>query len=43
MPQKDAGSLVDPPVSVPRPAGANRVATATAVPPDDPPETRVVS
>ena len=40
VPQKDAGCLIDPPVSVPSAAGANLPETADAEPPDDPPGTK---
>jgi hypothetical protein len=43
MPQKLAGWRIEPPVSVPVAAGARRAATATALPPDEPPGTRAVS
>jgi hypothetical protein len=43
IPQNDAGWRIDPPVSVPVAAGARRAATATALPPEDPPGTRVRS
>ena len=43
MPQKAAGWRIEPPVSVPVTAGASRAATATALPPDEPPGTRVRS
>ncbi len=43
MPHRAAGMRVDPPVSVPRPAGAMRAAIAAAVPPDEPPGMRVWS
>ena len=40
MPVKDAGCLIDPPVSVPIVAGVNLAANADEEPPDDPPGTR---
>ena len=43
MPQKAAGWRIEPPVSDPRASGANPAATAAALPPDDPPGTRLVS
>src|SRR5579864_4744396 len=43
MPHSAAGTRTDPPVSVPMPAGANRAATASAVPPLDPPGIRRLS
>ncbi|MNE98017.1 hypothetical protein D3C80_1964640 [compost metagenome] len=43
MPQNDAGWRIEPPVSVPVTAGARRAATATALPPDEPPGMRSVS
>ena len=42
-PQKEAGWRTLPPVSVPRAAGTMRPATAAALPPDEPPGTRVRS
>ena len=39
MPVKDAGCLIEPPVSVPIVAGVNLAASAEADPPDDPPGT----
>src|SRR5258706_10097661 len=39
-PQKAAGCLTEPPVSVPSDAMHIPAATATALPPDEPPETR---
>ena len=39
MPQKAAGWRMDPPVSVPVAAGSSRAATATALPPEEPPGT----
>jgi len=38
-PQKEAGCLIDPPVSEPREAVHNPSATATAEPPEEPPGT----
>ena len=43
MPVKDAGCLIEPPVSVPIVAGVNCPATAEAEPPDDPPGTKFLS
>jgi hypothetical protein len=43
MPQNEAGWRIEPPVSVPVAAGARPAATATALPPDDPPGMREVS
>ncbi len=43
MPHIDAGWRIEPPVSEPRDACAISAATAAALPPDDPPGTRVVS
>jgi len=43
MPQKLAGWRIEPPVSVPVTAGARRAATAAALPPDEPPGTRLGS
>jgi hypothetical protein len=43
MPQNDAGWRIEPPVSVPVAAGARRAATATALPPEEPPGMRLVS
>ena len=43
MPQNDAGWRMEPPVSVPVTAGARRAATATALPPDEPPGMRSVA
>ena len=40
---KDAGCLIDPPVSVPIVAGVNFAANADAEPPDEPPGTRSLS
>src|SRR5262249_35803478 len=40
-PQNDAGSRMEPPVSVPSAARHWSAATAAAEPPDDPPATRV--
>src|SRR2546423_9563281 len=42
-PHRAAGWRIDPPVSVPSASGANPAATAAALPPDEPPGTRVVS
>src|ERR1700722_13813925 len=42
-PQKEAGSRIDPPVSVPSEARHSFAATAAADPPDEPPATRAVS
>src|SRR2546423_15211457 len=42
-PHSDAGWRIDPPVSLPRASGAKPAATAAALPPLDPPGTRVVS
>ena len=39
MPVKDAGCLIEPPVSVPIVAGVNLAASAEADPPEDPPGT----
>ena len=39
MPVKDAGCLIEPPVSVPIVVGVNLAASAEADPPDDPPGT----
>ena len=39
MPVSAAGWRIEPPVSVPVPAGARRAATAAAEPPDEPPGT----
>ena len=36
-PQRAAGCLIDPPVSLPRARGENPAATAAAEPPDEPP------
>lgn len=38
IPHKDAGTLIEPPVSVPNENGIKPAATATADPPLDPPE-----
>ena len=38
-PQKLAGSLIEPPVSLPNAHGTMLLATAAALPPDDPPGT----
>lgn len=43
IPQRLAGVRTDPPVSVPRLAGANHAATATADPELDPPGTLSVA
>jgi hypothetical protein len=43
IPQSAAGTRMDPPVSVPRAAGARRAATAAALPPLEPPGMRVGS
>src|SRR3954468_24733532 len=43
IPHSAAGWRIDPPVSVPIAHGAAPVATAAALPPDDPPGTRVGS
>ena len=40
MPVKDAGCLIEPPVSVPIVAGVNLAASADDDPPDDPPGTK---
>ena len=40
MPQSAAGIRVEPPVSVPSPAGTMRAAIAAAVPPEEPPGMR---
>ena len=40
MPQNEAGWRIEPPVSVPVAAGASRAATATALPPEEPPGMR---
>ena len=37
MPQKEAGCLIDPPVSVPKEKHAPEAAITAADPPDDPP------
>src|SRR5678810_750095 len=42
-PHNDAGCLTEPPVSEPSATGTMPAATAVAEPPDEPPETRVVS
>ena len=39
MPVKEAGCLIEPPVSVPIVAGVKLAASADADPPDDPPGT----
>ena len=43
MPHRAAGWRMEPPVSVPVPAGTSRAATAAAEPPEEPPGTRVGS
>ena len=43
MPQNEAGWRIEPPVSVPVAAGASRAATATALPPEEPPGMRARS
>ena len=43
MPQSAAGWRIEPPVSVPSAHGASPAATAAALPPDEPPGTRVRS
>src|SRR3954453_2778451 len=43
MPHRDAGWRMDPPVSVPIAHGASPAATAAALPPDEPPGTRLRS
>ena len=43
MPQNAAGWRIEPPVSVPVTAGANRAATIAALAPEEPPGTLVVS
>jgi hypothetical protein len=43
MPQNEAGWRIEPPVSVPVAAGASRAATATALPPEEPPGMRLLS
>src|SRR3954462_8136207 len=43
MPHSDAGWRIEPPVSVPSAHGAVPEATAAALPPDEPPGTRVRS
>ena len=42
-PQKEAGWRIEPPVSVPVAAGTRRAATATALPPEEPPGMRARS
>src|SRR5262245_2408940 len=42
-PVSAAGCLIDPPVSLPREAAVISAATATALPPDDPPGVRSTS
>ena len=39
MPQKDAGNLIEPPVSEPSAKVASQAATEAAEPPDEPPGT----
>ncbi len=43
MPHSAAGWRIEPPVSVPSAHGASPAATAAALPPEEPPGTRVVS
>src|SRR5262245_33054498 len=43
QPHRDAGCLIEPPVSEPSAHGARPAATAAAEPPDEPPGTRVGS
>ena len=43
MPVKEAGCLIDPPVSVPIVAGVKSAAKADEDPPDEPPGTNSVS
>ena len=43
MPQSADGCLIEPPVSEPSPQGARPAETAAAVPPPEPPGTRVGS
>lgn len=43
MPQKLAGQRTEPPVSEPRASGTSQEATAAALPPEEPPGTRLVS
>ncbi len=43
MPQKEAGCLIEPPVSDPSETGTHWAATAAAEPPLDPPGERVTS
>ena len=43
MPVKDAGCLIEPPVSVPIVIGVNCAATAEDEPPEDPPGTKSLS
>src|SRR5213082_2228252 len=43
MPHSAAGWRIEPPVSVPIAQGARPAATAAALPPEEPPGTRVVS
>src|SRR5215207_2068546 len=42
-PHSAAGWRIEPPVSLPKPTAAKPAATAAALPPDDPPGTRLVS
>ena len=42
-PHRAAGWRIEPPVSEPKASGAKPAATAAALPPDEPPGTRVVS
>ncbi len=42
-PHNAAGWRIEPPVSEPRARGANPAATAAALPPEEPPGTRLVS
>ena len=42
-PHNAAGWRIEPPVSLPKPSGANPAATAAALPPDEPPGTRLMS
>ena len=43
MPHSAAGCRIEPPVSVPSAQGASPAATAAALPPEEPPGTRVWS
>ena len=43
MPHKPAGQRMEPPVSEPRDSGTSHAATLAALPPEEPPGTRVVS